>query len=216
MIIALDHLARAVPDFDAAIASMEADGYRAKFIVRDVPNPQIKRPFLNRWSDTHSLALFVREGGLPVEILSYDHAPCGHSALHVMPEAEPTRIYQHTADPEQTVSFWRRFGFQPRQTDEGRILLRWQSSLSAIICAIELRQAPEPVEGKLDSLGINSLAFLSSNAKQERERLIGEGCRVTEVESLMVNGKKLELFFAIGTQGEICEVFSPSPTKDSH
>lgn len=208
MIIALDHVAIAVPDFEAAIKFWQESSYTTRFIAPGIPNPSMKKPFMQEWSASHDLALLTHPERLPVEVIAYAHAPQGESAMNFVPES--ARVYQHTTNPEETITFWKRFGFQQVQTDDGDVLLRWQSALAKVPCEIELRPVVEGVECLLDTNGINSLAFLSSNAKQERERLIKEGCRVTDIESLEVNGKKLDLFFAIGPQGEMCEVISPS------
>jgi len=92
MIVGVDHLALSCDDVDAAGVLLRASGYREAFVERDLPNSEVKGPFVHELHATHSIAYYEADGGTPVELTNYggpvSDAPAHYSALVAAPTGE--------------------------------------------------------------------------------------------------------------------------------
>ncbi|MFH1077800.1 MAG: hypothetical protein V1745_00745 [Patescibacteria group bacterium] len=119
------------------------------------------------------------------------------------------RLVSVTSDPARTIGFWRSFGFVEAMEGTLGNELRWDSPFAGRVCTLEVRsRADAGTAPRLDVTGFSCLAFVATDAGHERERLICDGISVTPIESVVIDGKGLDVFFAYGDHGEIAEVFS--------
>ncbi|MBI5227919.1 hypothetical protein HY988_05000 [Candidatus Micrarchaeota archaeon] len=117
----------------------------------------------------------------------------------------------NTSDVSLSMTFWKFFGFNQIPDDTGLVAMEFLSILKKQKFVIYLRKS-EPKSGSghfsLDDNGFNCIALISNSASNEHQKLSASKVKVTEIESVSVNGKVLDIFFAIGPGGEIVEVLS--------
>jgi hypothetical protein len=66
---------------------------------------------------------------------------------------------------------------------------------------------------QLDGTGFCCIAFIETSPEKLRSKIKNAGFDTTESEYLLVNGKVLTVFFAIGQNGEIVEIISLNNTQ---
>jgi len=109
---------------------------------------------------------------------------------------------------EASLRFWQLFGFKRSSLfnnwEKLSFATPWQKDGYQIFL--------QPVNYRrnyfLDDIGFNCLALVSSSAAKERLLLKKRGVIVTDLESMEISGKKLEIFFAQGPSGELVEVIT--------
>jgi hypothetical protein len=79
MIVGTSHMTLGTGDIEASFSHVANLGYAPDFYERNVPSPPCKHVYLKHNEDVHDLALSRSAGGLPIELISYPHAPSGDS-----------------------------------------------------------------------------------------------------------------------------------------
>lgn len=112
-----------------------------------------------------------------------------------------------TADLNNSVKFWNMFNFKTVISNKNSVELEFDSYFKDNNCRLILEKN-KGISKKtfLDDNGFNCLAFISSSAAKERQRIIASGVKATKIERVIVNKKKLDIFFAMGDQGEVAEI----------
>lgn len=110
---------------------------------------------------------------------------------------------------KESLKFWDIFGFKIIKENGDSAILEFNSFFKDSYCRINL-ETSESVNKEifLDCSGFNCLAFVSNSAIKEKKRINGAGFKTTDIDSLRVNNKELDIFFVLGNQGEIAEVIS--------
>jgi len=117
------------------------------------------------------------------------------------------KIIIKTRDTKLSMDFWGYFGFKVIQTEKKFAILEFKSLFNKNVYQIYLQEDSNiKKEFFLDDKGFNCIAFTSNSAKNEKESLERKGVRVTEIEKLLLNGKLLNIFFAIGPFRELVEI----------
>jgi membrane-bound inhibitor of C-type lysozyme len=223
MIVQFDHIALTGTAMDTQTRILELMGYEQVFSSEQVPNPEIKRPFMQVWCDHHTLALYRREGSIPIEIIGYEHTSRGHSRydLKQVPNGRLTQadeddtapdsvdaldtVVLETVSPSATCEFFRTLGLE--QSDPRT--LTFESPLTDPTF-VELREASSASgETYLDTPGYPCLAFVTTDIEAELARLDKAGYDVTAVETIALPEKTLEIGFVMGPTGEPVELVFP-------
>jgi hypothetical protein len=71
MIIQIDHIALATPDFKKTSKTLFNLGYRNKFDERNIDNPKIKKALMKWFPKNHDLSLFVKKGDIGIELINH-------------------------------------------------------------------------------------------------------------------------------------------------
>lgn len=222
MLVQIDHLALTGTAMDAQTHLLESMGYEQVFSSDRVPNPEIKRPFMHAWCDHHTLALYRRDGSIPIEIIEYEHTSGGHSryALKQVPKGSLTHpdetdtvpepvdaldtVVLETTSPSATREFFRTLGLER----SGPRTLKFESPLTDPVF-VELREDSSAEETSLDAPGYPCLAFATTDIEAELSRLSDAGYDVTAVEPIALPERTLEIGFVVGPTGELVELVSP-------
>lgn len=223
MLVQVDHLALTGIAMDTQIHILESMGYEQVFLSDRIPNPEIKRPFMREWCEHHTLALYRRDGSIPIEIIEYEHTSRGQSRydLEQGPNGSLTQpdeadtvpdsvdaldtVILETASSSSTCEFFRMLGLE--QSDPRT--LRFESPLTGPTF-VELREASSASgEAYLDTPGYPCLAFVTTDIEAELSRLDEVGYDVTAVETIALPEKTLEIGFVMGPTGEPVELVSP-------
>ncbi len=117
------------------------------------------------------------------------------------------KIIVKSRNLEQSICFWQCFGFYLISNEEDFALMQFSSVFRKQRCQLYLQKEERFNDfSLLDDGSFNCLAFISHSAPQEREDLRKQGIKVTEIESLYLNAKWLEVFFVQGDCGELIEI----------
>ena len=231
MILKIDHIALSSDDITRTMDVLTPLGYRQRFFETNVPNLSIKNAFLKTPCSRHDIALMEIEGGYPIEILSHQSVHPDRTDIRLIAGPDPIfkslnlensvpiirRKYWNNhlrfdtvTRPcrwlDKSVSFWESMGFTVEEKYENRALLKYQSILTGSPLFMELRQSPSEASIFLDSAGFNSIAFITSSCKREKIGLTQKGYRTTEVASLGLDGKSLDICFVQGPSKELVEL----------
>jgi len=107
---------------------------------------------------------------------------------------------------EDSINFWRNFGFKKKGSLSGMAILEFASFYPKHVYQIYLQ--PEGASGKylLDDNGFNCIAFVSSSSEKELLLYKNKGLKVTKMEQIEINGKIIKIFFVKGPSGELVEI----------
>jgi len=221
MLVQVDHLALTGAAMDTQTRLLESMGYEQVFSSERIPNPEIKRPFMQAWCDYHTLALYRRDGSIPIEIIDYEHTSSGHSRydLKQVPNGSLTHpdeadtasnsvdsldtVVLETASLSATREFFRTLGLEQRDSQT----LTFASPLTDPTF-VKLREDSSAEETYLDTPGYPCLAFVTTDIEAELSRLSDAGYDVTAVEPIALPERTLEIGFVMGPTGEPVELVS--------
>ncbi len=205
MMLAIDHIACSPPDPVSFLKESLACGYQTIASARDVVNLDIKRRLLSHFAQEHDLTLMRSPTDVSIEVLDH-RASSGKKGY--LARLGACRFSCRTTDPEGSRWFWKRLGFCAAD----QMCMTFRSVLQQAALTLVMREAEDDGVPLLDDEGFNAVALLSSSAIRERESLSSE-MEVTELRTLRVFGKDIELFFARNPRGgELVEVIG-LPTR---
>lgn len=227
MLVQVDHLALTGTKVEIQSHLIESLGYEQVFFSENIPNPVNKQTLMNRWCDYHTLALYHREGSIPIEIIDYGHSSSGLSRYGLQTEfsrdlihpdgSEVTsissdfdslnRVTLKTPDPPATCDFLKELGLESNTS----LTLKFRSPLNESSIFVELIKDPlvEHVPS-LDSTGFPCIAFVTTNIDEELSRLRNAGYEVTSVETINLPKRRMKVGFILGPTGTPIELVSPS------
>ncbi|MEK6979798.1 MAG: hypothetical protein AABW86_06245 [Candidatus Micrarchaeota archaeon] len=237
MIIQIDHIAFSSMNFAEHIRILQSLGYLLKFSSTGKKNMEIKRSLLREFGESHDLALLTHVSSIPIELLNHGHVNTSEGYIFPLFDNAPDEFLKSigvgagvssyngsfrfnkfvvkTSDVRKSADFWKNFGFREISCGSEAALLEFRSPLSKVSCTIFLKHdtAVENQKYFLDDMGFNCIAFISNSAKKEREALIKNGIKTTEIEQFTSNNTPLNVFFAIGPAGEVVEIIEPQKVK---
>jgi len=86
MIIKIDHIAISTPYIENAIQYFHKLGYATEFLLPQVKNSEIKKPFLSHFSETHNVSLLLKNKCFSIELL--DHGQLSETQSFMIPVFE--------------------------------------------------------------------------------------------------------------------------------
>ena len=207
MILGFDHLALSSTDVQATLASFDFP-IELKFHERGIANHPAKRPFLERWQDTHELAFVIPAAGPSIEITSHGERCAGSSGpFGIDPDGD---ITLRCPDVGAESEFWAAgLGFRklsdPSRLELARPVPRWS-------CRIRLAPGdPDEAVSSLDSTGYPCLALLSSDIEADTRRAAAAGAvESSAIFDMVVGGKSVRIAMIRSPGGAICELVQPA------
>ncbi len=122
--------------------------------------------------------------------------------------AQLNSLLVKTDNFEKSIAFWKNFRFVVKEKHDTHIILELSSLLPTTpIFRLYLEKTEEINRNPcLDDRGVSCISFLSSSANREKDLLKSKGLPIIDVGSLLINQKKLTVFFTVGPSGELVEV----------
>lgn len=200
MILKFDHIAfscdkKAINDFLKLI-----DGYETVFYEEGIENPRIKEALMASFQNNHTIALMEKQDNLPIEITAYDITHKGEPKYRFSCDI-PHRITVNTWDENESISFYKSIGF----TENCDRMLKMSFAVGLRHLELQIVKNYRPTENKLDTEGYCCLAFVTNDVKKEKRRLEERGLCVTDIGTVQLNNRIMEVFFANNAQGDTCE-----------
>ena len=201
MIVKFDHVS-----YSCALGEEEKvrgmfEGYHTEFHEVDLKNMPMKFPYMHTRQEKHNIMLLSKADSYPVEITAYvicrERQESGFSKYVVNHDL----IEVYSVNPEKTKAFFELVGL--KTDEEGTFWIK--PMLDERTLKIKVCQAKQDRKVYLDEEGFGSLAFVVDNAKKHREQMLNGGFSCSEIEELLVNGKKLKIFFTNSPTNEIIE-----------
>lgn len=235
MFVGIDHVALTAEDFTRQAAFLQEAGYERRFHQSHIPNPPNKRELMERWSKTHSLALFEAERSTPIEIIDYgyivDAPPRYVPTIEDTPEElnqlgnlnlTLSSMEEHrkgnaqdfafdtlavaTEDVEASHAFWSDLGF----THGNGQNLVFKSPIGTSTLTLSLHKDSSASEvTPLDGRGLTCLALVSSSPQRDLDRLLDAGYDTTRLHRIDFPDRSVKVGFVIGPSGEPVELVTP-------
>ena len=125
------------------------------------------------------------------------------------------KIILKTKNIQRSIEFWKCFGFKVFKAGNDFAVMEFKSLFDTSKYAIYLQKS-DTTESEyfLDDKGFNCIAFISNSATHEKQTLFDKGIETTEIEKLVLNGKELNIFFAMGHFGELVEIITMGINKE--
>lgn len=180
-------------------------GFSVDAIYRNIENPPLKKSWISRFSDKHDLCILKKPDCTDVELVQQGSVSESRSFIRKVVNMEKTtQVHINTDNVENSRLFWEKLGFQSNMHET----LIFSPILSGQPLCLHLHHDPGFARQKtLDAWGIYSMAFLSHNAELEQKKLVRRGITVTDINTLSLGGSLLRIFFVVGAQNELIEIY---------
>ncbi len=206
MIIKFDHLSYSCSyEEEEKIISKFCDnggGYTIQF-REQVKNLPIKDQIMQNTCDMHGLVMLqpvdqkIFHAPVPIEITSYLKVS-GDSSYGM----EGAVIEFRTRNIKESAVFYQQLGFQK----EDRDILSLTTLLDKNKVYIKLVESSIFYPYCLDVSGFSSMAWIVNKIEKYTSMIKSKGIKVTNINELEVNKRKLKICFVIGKQGELIEL----------
>ena len=200
MIMKLDHVAFSCSRAELpTILERRFASYKQVFYEKDLPNIVAKRMFLDD-ENVSSHDIMLLRGGTPVEVTAYDKV-MGTAKYDMDGET----IIAYTGNLVESAGFYCSIGFKQLAGDDFYVHTLMDS------VPFKMRLVPKERHGKckLDNRGFCCIALITNNVEKEKKRLEAKSVMTTDIGSLTVNGKLLNIFFAYNSFGDVMEFIQP-------
>jgi len=118
------------------------------------------------------------------------------------------QLYFKTHDMEQSIDFWKNFGFTIISSSKKYSLLKYSSILTNSEYFFHLGLEKKSILHFLNDAGCNAIAFFSNSLQNDLDMLSLNNIKTSKIEELEVNKKILKISFCTGPAGELVEIFS--------
>lgn len=201
MIVKFDHISYSCALCDEEKTQQMFEGYEAQFHEVDLKNMPMKYKYMHKEQEKHNIMLLTKEGSYPVEITAYESCKKREAAFGDKYVLSDNLISIYSECPKETENMFVLLGMKKSETG----ILELKPFLDEKKVRIQVLGTTGPKGILLDEEGFGSLAFVVDNAKKQRELLLNGGYECSEIEELIVNGKKLKIFFTNSQTNEIIE-----------
>jgi len=237
MIINIDHIGLSSNDLSKDGTQLAALGYEKVFEEIDIENMEVKRPYLQEFSPTHSLALYRKNDAFDIELLQHkknDETPGRRDKACPVPTSIPTSgegfifpfnkknnnelnenaqldtFIIQTNDVEKSTTFFQVLGFKPNGEIDDLQRLTFTALIEKTTYHILLKKTETTAKYYMDTPGFNSIALVSTNAEKEQRKLQKKGYTTGDIGQITVNNRLLNVFFVTGPSNELIEIISYS------
>lgn len=204
MIVKFDHLSYSCSEEEEECVIKEfcsTGDYRLQFSEK-IKNVKIKTELMQHPSEFHGLTMLqptdkCETANIPIEITSYPKVK-GYSPYNL----KEGIIEFKTKDSKESMSFFKCLGFQ--EGEKGIMVMK--TILDKKPYYIQLVEADDAYACYLDVRGFSSMAWIVTKIEEYVEHLRKQKIKVTDIEDVFVNKRKLKVCFAFGRCGEIIEL----------
>ena len=223
MIAKVAHIVLNTTDLDLCDTLLREIGYSREFIHDSIPNPKNKQIFMYDWTDTQRMALYNKEGSIPIEVIDYGHTARNPGRFSLpynifeQPTCEEDIITKHgltefdtkinnilveTSLTEESVEFWENIGLKK----QGRKVLRYNSALQELELTVNLSPGESLSSSYLDSKNFSCLSFFTTSIQSDLKRIHNSGYETSDINKLEFSGYAVEIGFISGPDGEMVEL----------
>jgi len=208
MIIKFDHISYSAPiDKEEAVRESFSD-YNLIFEERGLNNLEIKSGFFMKEHELHNILMLNAEGKYPIELTMYDEC-YGQNAMY---ELGTDEIIIKSADVASSARFYEAFDFTRTESESSDLesctetVLTLKPMFDSKVVSLRLVKSSITERTVLDANGFGSLALVVDSIDRYGAVLAEAGYSITDIQSLVVNGKTLKIAFASGKNNEIVEL----------
>lgn len=206
MIVHIDHLAFTTTDLMQDIKNLQTNGYSLRFCECAVKNIDIKKDLMRNFTQTHDLALLDHKENISIELIKYPQIYLP-KINEVQKNYDFKKIIINAYNFSESIKFWKCLGFKECSQDTVKACLSFRSLLKNCEYFISLQKKTDfNKKIYLDDLGFSSIALISTSINNDRNLFKKQNFDVTPIEALELNGKKLNIFFAVGPSYELVEI----------
>jgi hypothetical protein len=212
MLLKLAHIGFNATDINEEVENFKLNGYEEHERYENIPNPAIKRAFLTKFYPNHCLAILRKHNCANIEVVKQGLPIQQPTFIKNFYEDEySVKLTVRTINFDESLSFWINLGCE--NINGSSCSLKLPLGLKPIVFYLE----EDPLFKKtacLDGVGYYSLAFFCLDAKKEQSKLTAQtGYLITECADLSLSDRKITLFFLMGTQNELIEIYSIASGK---
>lgn len=203
MVIRFDHLTYVCnnTELEYTLSKFTSIGYREVFREECIPNIPPKKPLLKHPNEKHSLFFLEKDNSIPIEVISYELTT--HSPQMIEFASEGCSFTYNTRDVEYLKLLFESIGFKriDEQTYNAKGVLDKNDSI------INIKEAVNP-SALLDNEGFTCPTIFIDSYVKTKAKVEENGFTCTESYPIVINGRDLKIFFAIGKTNEIIELIS--------
>lgn len=205
MIVKFDHLTFAAnrKNVEDIIKQYSKVGYHLTLVEEQATNMPTKLAYMKHKDSTHGLHFMAppAEGGIPVEIVSYDNTTKGNCYIDYTPKLLSFQL--KSSNPDSCKQLLLALGCE----DSGNNMIKLQGALDEYPINIDITEAKD-LSLNLDNEGICCPTIFVRPLGKHKKKIEEAGFKCSEVETFEVEGASFYVFFAEGKGGEILEITS--------
>lgn len=182
-------------------------GYYIEFEEKDIDNYFLKDLLYDKNNITSNMVFFKKKNFPSIEIIVYGNV-LKQKPNYKFEETSNT-IFVNTDSKNIICNFYSILGLKSIETNN-TLNIHIKSlapSMNINLCYKNNLSFTHQKNYYLDNLGINSISLLSSNVREEYEKLQSLNLYCTQIVTKFINGKMLEIFFT-KNKNEIIEFIS--------
>lgn len=205
MLVKFDHLTYSANrnDVPAVVEKFVECGYRLTLQEEQAINMPTKLAYMKHKDATHGLHFLAppAEGGIPVEIVSYEHTTCGSSIIDY--EACRQEFTIKTLEAQGCKELLLALGCE----EVGVNSVSFKGALDDNEIRIHILESHE-VSTNLDNVGLCCPTIFVRPLNKTKAKIEQAGFKCSEIETFEVQGSSFYVFFAEGKGGELLEITS--------
>ena len=205
MLVKFDHLTYAAnrASVQSIVETLQGKGYQLTLQEEQATNMPTKLAYMQHRDATHGLHFLAppAEGGIPVEIVSYEHTTQGTSCIDYQIGFQELTI--KTRDVKFCKSMLIALGCETNE--DGSI--SFNGALDEHTITFRVVES-SGISNNLDNEGICCPTIFVRPLNKTKNKLEQMGVACSEIETFEVQGTSLYVFFAQGKGGEIFEITS--------
>ena len=205
MLVKFDHLTYAAnrTSVQAIVETLQEKGYQLTLQEEQATNMPTKLAYMQYQDATHGLHFLAppAEGGIPVEIVSYEHTTQGDSCIDYQIGSQELTI--KTSDVESCKTMLVALGCEANE--DGSI--SFNGALDEYTIAFRVVESCD-ISNNLDNEGICCPTIFVRPLGKTKTKLEQAGVNCSEIATFEVQGALFYVFFAQGKGGEILEITS--------
>ena len=205
MLVKFDHITYAAnrASVQAIVETLQGKGYQLTLQEEQATNMPTKLAYMQHRDATHGLHFLAppAEGGIPVEIVSYEHTTQGTSCVDY--QIGTLELTIKTSDVESCKAMLIALGCEANANDT----IVFNGALDEHAITISVVETTG-VTNNLDNEGVCCPTVFVRPLGKTKAKLEQAGVNCSEIETFEVQGTSLYVFFAQGKGGEIIEVTS--------
>ncbi len=217
MIVNIDHIGLSSTNFKQHHQLLTGLGYEKVLQEDDLENLNIKKPYLTKFNETHSLALYRKDKVYGIELLNHGQLTEQPGFIYPYNKDDSAELSENSIlntcvvasnDIGASTKFWATFGFLPDGTQDNMTRLRFNAMTTGLDYYLLLRHIAGEYKYYMDTKGFNSIAFISSSVDKEKRKIDRKEYPTSRIDQITVNDRLLDIFFVTGPSGEIVEIIS--------
>ena len=205
MLVKFDHLTFAANRKSVAniIDTFTNAGYTLTLQEEQAKNMPTKMAYMKNHDEMHGLHFMAppTDGGIPIEIVSYENSTIGASCIEYAPRELSFVI--KTSDPDSCKQLLLALGCD----DKGDNIVGFQGALDEFPIEISIEKG-NGIKVNLDNEGICCPTIFVRPLTKTKKKLEEVGFKCSEVETFEVQDTHLYVFFVEGNGGEVFEITS--------